>query len=58
MKYPSVSLLEITNLYICAVFRKFLKSGLIEDVRGSTTRPDDFKDNRELYRYVILNSKG
>ncbi|XP_071533389.1 uncharacterized protein [Panulirus ornatus] len=33
------------------LLRKFLKSGLIEDVRGSTARPDDFKDNRELYRF-------
>ncbi|XP_045584516.1 DEP domain-containing protein 1A isoform X3 [Procambarus clarkii] len=33
------------------LLRKFLKAGLIEDVRGNTTRPDDFKDSRELYKF-------
>lgn len=31
--------------------RKFLKSGLIDDVRGNSVRSEDFKDNRDLYRY-------
>ncbi|XP_042863645.1 DEP domain-containing protein 1A-like isoform X3 [Penaeus japonicus] len=33
------------------LLRKFLKSGLIEDVRGNSVRPEDFKDSRELYRF-------
>ncbi|XP_053647606.2 DEP domain-containing protein 1A isoform X2 [Cherax quadricarinatus] len=42
----SVSREQTTKL-----LRKFLKAGLIEDVRGNTTKPEDFKDNRELYKF-------
>lgn len=33
------------------LLRKFVKSGLLEDVRGGTTRPEDFREGRDLYRF-------
>ncbi|KAK7086424.1 hypothetical protein SK128_017618 [Halocaridina rubra] len=42
----SVSREQTTKL-----LRKFLKAGLIEDVRGNATRPEDFRDNKELYKF-------
>ncbi|CAL4063721.1 unnamed protein product, partial [Meganyctiphanes norvegica] len=42
---------SVTRDQTVKLLRKFLKSGLIEDVRGVSTRPEDFKDNRDLYRF-------
>lgn len=33
------------------LLRKFVKAGLLEDVRGVTTRPEDFREGRDLYRF-------
>lgn len=42
---------SVTRDQTVKLLRKFLKSGLVEDVRGANNKPDDFKDNRELYRF-------
>ncbi|XP_068240420.1 DEP domain-containing protein 1A-like isoform X2 [Palaemon carinicauda] len=42
----SVSREQTTKL-----LRKFVKAGLIEDVHGSSSHSENFKDNRDLYRF-------
>ncbi|XP_064122053.1 DEP domain-containing protein 1A-like isoform X2 [Macrobrachium nipponense] len=42
----SVSREQTTKL-----LRKFVKAGLIEDIHGSSSQSENFKDNRDLYRF-------